>query len=75
MTELVNFFQHKDTRKNKYRFLRDCGLSMQESRQLRDWTHRHIIQTLNVRLTDIKHDYTKDKVKKEEDKNAKMQKL
>jgi hypothetical protein len=43
MTEFVNAYQHKDTRKIKYKFLIDCGLSVQESRQLRDWTHRHII--------------------------------
>ena len=43
----------KRSRRVKYAFLRECGLSRDDADRLKDWTHNHIIKYLHANIEKI----------------------
>lgn len=53
----VNKNQTKETRKAKYKFLRDCKIDVCRARRMMDWTHNHIILYLHANSIQLKANY------------------
>jgi hypothetical protein len=57
----INHFQSKATRRLKYAWVKSCGFCRCDAERLKDWSHRHIIQYMNVNLDKINHVYGDEK--------------